>query len=1589
MKRHVFLSNLRRSLIQASACLPALALVLASAGCSLSMFTGGDGFDQKIQEQTTYRKPNLRCVGLDLSSATIDVPTFRRLTDCFNSQGALEPIARLVQSLSDAELSPIVGVINESLLNNSVRLFDLESTFNRLIAVGILDASLDQFGRLLENTAFVESGVRLLDQAYQGTHDDLFVRVLSRLSSRVQPHIVLEVLELGITLARTSSFQELQVRLRGDSPGARELRRDILEPMIQLLRENRYQHGRGVLGSPLAPALRAIQDGRLFSVLDARLGVKADEIRARVPVNAAAFGTLGRRGLRGDGVMADAAVLDDLTSLFHATMGEIRCFKGTQRVERANLFIVQELIRRNDRSGESAAEFLRRTIPLTLTAIRPFCDYPPELGRYYPSLSRLAETTAIAPVTELLVEMDHHDLTRAIIDLLGATGSGMVENRGGVKHLLPFVAEVSDRRIWDDLLYLVTSIPEEKRPRMGEVLAFLLEPLDEGSPEGPAILDGMIELGARVQARDLESVIQSMKVWLDGDEQFLDPIFSKLREAYFVNDVHPVVGLLHDLLERSSKVPRLCETLLGIAKRPEFSESVRLVSAMLRDGRLRELASSLLTLFHKFAANSEHPVAVGAAPVLVEHRRHDWSSRTVPLLEAGHIDRPSRAKGGRSEDPCLQLQFATSIDQSGVDARVEFELFALCIGTAGNHQATADILRWMRDVRLNGSSPSLFEVQVQLLSVLGNSLSEEQLRLLTNTFISCVDDRRVHRFLHAIPLLTETKLSGGRDDDRPATVAESAITLIRELILNAQSGLRTMLNIAAGFLRDPEFVRGGRHLVHSWRSISVCDPESSSYNSDECDLEPEIDSKGLRRPLDGKTRANLADWLQNWECTTDPARIDARIRGVWKEYQGAVNSWELVEGRDSQERRVRVPRMEWNREDFHAAVDPLIKGYQDLSGSVSSRTAMAGTSNLIRYFNLGPGELPNRIHHFDRDGLFKWLRDRADDYRPIAYIYPGETRPRVRLLSTIERFELLLWNANVQFLLPENMGFQFLQRLGEAWGDDLSDVWPTEILSQYGDHEKCDQALTRGNETARRKLVKQGRCPMTLQDVWERDELFPAFAMSKSMKSTMRVFEFALGMPVLPNCQQKHDVKDPGAVIGDEWRARSSGVGLMPEDVRVRIFNIKQLLSVVPENLPGAPPAADGTDLAGGLKVLRNLFFELLYSSPEKCRNARALECNNLDFVPLVIQNGLLRKVVQKLREFAPYTENEASVAPDRLPDYLKVRDFFRGMGAFTDQPGAADLLQAVVGRDPSRRADLFDMVVDRLFDMAEAADPSYGVRGEKRLSIGRASEISGLDQRSMQELRSQWVREERRMRKLALDFVAFAQRTGLIPTLVPIVNKVVSEHAGTLADQKRLLLKTLRSQGLAHLIGRLVEGDLEDSAALGRLVARNVDLKQYGDLELALNDILRAISGPGAVGSASTLGEGMPGPAELLVNRAIALGKLPSFQQLELGDLISGMVDTLLAVPSEQPEDWVETSRVLRLYVADRLQAQSGPALFGLPPRSDSGDLENLLALVALDPARFQELLEVLGRSSHPGGELESFIELARRSLQLPASSF
>jgi hypothetical protein len=192
-----------------------VALGLSLSACSPGMFFGGS-VDEGVANTKSYRQINFKCSGLDLSSSEIDVSTFRKLVSCFNANGGLDPIEKLLTRLPDADVQPLVDVQNHYVLNNRKLLYTLEQTYLTLGEKQIIDPTFAQLGRLLENEEFISSSIALLKEGYSTSGaggwpswglnpDRKLLKAIERIATKVNATNVADALDIALTFARAQA----------------------------------------------------------------------------------------------------------------------------------------------------------------------------------------------------------------------------------------------------------------------------------------------------------------------------------------------------------------------------------------------------------------------------------------------------------------------------------------------------------------------------------------------------------------------------------------------------------------------------------------------------------------------------------------------------------------------------------------------------------------------------------------------------------------------------------------------------------------------------------------------------------------------------------------------------------------------------------------------------------------------------------------------------------------------------------------------------------------------------------------------------------------------------------------------------------------------------------------------------------------------------------------------------------------------------------------------------------------------------------------------------------------------------------------
>jgi hypothetical protein len=329
------------------------------------------------------------------------------------------------------------------------------------------------------------------------------------------------------------------------------------------------------------------------------------------------------------------------------------------------------------------------------------------------------------------------------------------------------------------------------------------------------------------------------------------------------------------------------------------------------------------------------------------------------------------------------------------------------------------------------------------------------------------------------------------------------------------------------------------------------------------------------------------------------------------------------------------PRYEWSKNELRNGLAPLAQKF----GDPGQGPVLAKLVDFIRMVSLQPGERPvqGRLHQWSE--LRDWLTLRASDSHLIPYFYPGEENPRLKMASTLDLFELLVINADFNVILPENFALKFLGLVGRAWGDEPRSLWPADIQQMYA----------------------RGGRPQTLREAF------------KDIKSMQGFAEALIGYPDLPDCPR--------------GRTGQHGISLIPLAVKARVFNLSQILSVIERNLPDS-----SGPYRGGMKILRDILYQLWSSTPSKHRGTGDGWKNNLSVGPALARLGAFRQVSRAVR-LAILDENQGAREGDRVLDAV-----LEGLVTAASQEHAVSAANGVFGNDPGNR--FFFSLLDFGYDL-------------------------------------------------------------------------------------------------------------------------------------------------------------------------------------------------------------------------------------------------------------------------------------------------
>ncbi|MEK6704478.1 MAG: hypothetical protein AABZ06_01690, partial [Bdellovibrionota bacterium] len=1159
-------------------------------------FFGGGTKDRGVASITGYRQINTSCAGLDLSKPELDVPVFRKLLSCFNSYGALDPMERLSSKLSDGEIEPIVTVLNKYILNNQRMLYELEKTHFALERRKILDATFMQVGKFLENEEFITSVIALLREGYSLGDRKSILTALEKLAEKINHDNTVSLIDSLMTFVSSRSFAELQSRLRIGSPARRSLKEQAFH-LLEYIKNPRHIETGKIIASELV-------NGDIFGISDKVFGSNSEDLRDTVPRTSSVLKVL---------LGSDGYILDGLGMLMQTAANPIWCLDGA-KLANPGLFMLNELA---TQTPAHVATYIKRDNVLFLAMMNPFCGYPSELGRYYNSLVNFADTTAIEPAAVFLkalygVEkaLPGGKISRPLVELL----HGLMAD-GEFTHLIPLMTELNDRNAWDDILLLLNLLRVSDREVFADAVRYVLE--TDPALSNRSIYDVFMKAVANAGHENFHNLLRGIDRFIDYDEQIVITSLRNIRSAFYVNDVHPMINIVHDLMAEATENESFFNSLFTISDMPEFNESLMLMSEISKDGRLKELLGALTTLFHKFAVGGKVAINEVDEPAFVPKWRHDFGVDDLSAF-------PIKPEPSEADASCGLIDLNHSLadyNDPGFQERIRNVLS--CRDSDKKHGDIVDAVDFMMTHRMEDGRV-LWNFQIDLLKKLNLSYSEKA--FLMGSWQEAMDDGRFFRLIDASSFWV-----GRGHAAAESSVLRPLLDFLKPIIGQAKANLRRLELFAASVLRREDFF------------------EIFDYIEKIIERSPEPPLPGGQSGQDGYDTERVIRWISNKECGDVPQGI-VRAQQIIDDYENAVTTWDKVNG---------IQRRSWSKAEFKSRLNLVFDKIADPGHSAPERKLMESLLAFTTYFTLQPSQRPNQKQHYTPQYLKRWLYERSDDRKLMTYFFPGETRPRVRLVNTLDRLELLLINGDFIPPVPfnKNYGMHYLAQFAEAWGDEPRELWPDEIKRKFPDGKSR---------------------PKMLREVFE------------EISTTQKQFEDLSGFPDLPHCTQAADPRDPPDLQKYETTdPKAQGIfGFMiSHEMKSYLFNSRQALSVIEENLPGS-----GTRFDGGMKVLRDLFFEVYYSTPEKYRTPKAGWFNNLSVIMRFVRMGVMHQAGKAIRQFEP--------------DDVTLDDFFVSLTEGSASPMIRRVFNSLIISDGKRT--LLWNVLDQIFDIMDSSDDRH-----------------------------------------------------------------------------------------------------------------------------------------------------------------------------------------------------------------------------------------------------------------------------------------
>jgi hypothetical protein len=1383
-------------------CLKSCVLASVLTGfLALSACSGGK--DQNVLNTPTYRQVNQACTSLDVSSHQFTSRMLRGLVKCFNSNGSMVALQKLMDEMSDEQVGTFADLFNRYLLKDPGLLYDYENSFYAGKASGTLTSSLNSVSGILDNPDLITSVLSLMNGASDSSRAQ-FYSVLQALAAKMDAQNIDELFSAMTTLNSSKAFQSLEHNAVTSDANSLYSLQDLTAKAIATLTEAQKPGS----FSFITAISDAVQSGDFLPNLDQVLGTDDATIRANVPSAGTLFPVLSDN---------QGEILNGIGLMYADLVKPIPCLGGALTAQDPVLNMFGEIANQPEGGG---ADYVRREHLLRLEAVEPLCQYPASLKTHYIDIQKLGDSLAMLTVEHIArsAYRDNKAGTYPLIDII----HGFLTDPKTTESI-PLMQEMTRRGMWTDLMLILAETSDTDRNRIASELAYFVDSIKD------PLANILIEAGP-VKAY---SVASSLAQYFRRNGDYLLPIIKGLRQSLNDGGAHPNIQFAKNIFAQAPANDEFFKALFAISQSSNFGPTITLLSQMGTDGRLQDILGDWVVILHSVAVKGNHPIPAAQPLASDAALRAD--------LQASDLTKPVAAPQLQNPD-CEEVNLAIAPDK-------QWSGFTGCLSSEGGFSDVQTLINTLQNSTTDtGSSDVQFlEGFVQKFI---QALSIDQIRTIAASFFQTVDNGSTTQAL---------KSAGAMMNQKVFEPLLSFATPFVDPTSDARKDLDGLEKFGAEELRSAGFPLAINELDQATQQVSSGKMGAPTQYV------------GLNHDV-----ARLERWIQNKECENSP-NVQERTNEAIQDYENGVTASDHMSG---------APRFSWSLDEVKTLTTPFLDKIADPAQNEPGHSLKDGLLAFLKSFSLKPGQTPTSDQQFTPQYLEQWFYDRANDEREITYYYVGDTpdqapdsTPHVRLVSSLDRLEMILTNADFDTDLPVfksiglNIGKYAMAQLGDSWGDEPRALWPAEIRQKYANSQ-----------------------PPTLKQT------------VNVIEGLMEYMKMSVGFPNVPVCNETSNPSDPAWLqtneLGDNASScdRSSyqaalqyftlppllGCTSLPDtslfnlsNIKRRLYNIAQIVTVLNENLPGS-----GDPQAGGLKFLRNLFFQTYYSTPERYRSPVAGINNNLSIIQFLVRSGIDRQLAFMLRR---YQRNDPSLIA-----------LFSALASVGESSASSGLIDRLVTQDPSRT--LIWNIAQQIYPyMGNSHDQTASATFDQTLISGAA-------------LLSNWNLVDPALRALnpALDQFK-SGLTDQIDNLIPLfANADISGLVRALAEDNG----SDGSNALAKMAGDFLSGPtlFTQSIALAQILSKSPqDSGALSTFETRFNQYESSSAG---AASSSTLGRSLLNFFEEKPGQDIGTEK--TIREFLASRLEAGDLDQMIRLAGSNPEKSEQLLETFAAYAAN-----------------------------------------------------------------------